>query len=805
MASFQRPHNRNETEMYQERYDNEIDKKCTMAGYLSEMKVTGNGFKNLNQSFCWSNIPMLAVITGKNGCGKTAVLEAIMRGLREEEARRLTEGSKELKIEHKKSIKHNGRTDKDIAIKCSDEIPKCHYYSSNFRKNEDLGQFRYFNKDNSFDINFGSWNSLVRNLLRKGIKIDHINDHLKKSGFKHDVSKDKKDRKAQCVKRDFYYDKSDVQISPGESLELLSALWLFEIETDTKSNKRAVYLLDEPDAHLHTSSVKRVIEIIKTRLVLQLGMQVIMTTHSSTTVSLVPKDCIYIMREDTSRTLTSMHLYEPLSKHNTCAVPKTDTRKVKIEQAESRRQALQYLDSGCVYVNSPFRMVFVEAYDDKLFYQMIQLKLTNESMLEATYPLLFMSPGVKRKRQDSSDDSSSKMIENSCRALVENIVETCMNIENEDLSLREFVFGLIDNDNKEEPKLYNIRCLNRYSMENYLYDPVYIYYYLRKCGKAEEIKTQINVNLQEKQHPDCLSDLLMEKNVTNLTKVLQQIVNIMSKNLFDIVEKFIKLKDDFQEAINSLKTLHKDVVSKSGILNKESIITIDNFETVCKFVYNEGKLIDYVKKIRQRTNCKGLLKELIDYTTEIVEATNRLIKKKNLIKKQKGSEEAYELIKCTEDVRFENNITLSYPKVILKMRGHDLVTFYTAIFPSLPSQNSKMINFLKRSRFLIPLDLIDIFKSFQRPDIELQRQNVKGQEKDKIEQRKGSQSQQRQFKELQDKNDSLRKSNESLEKKMEILTQCLNKIEQEMESEECIDLRENLLRHISEAREKVEK
>ncbi|EDV26809.1 uncharacterized protein TRIADDRAFT_54101 [Trichoplax adhaerens] len=66
-----------DTRMYEDR----SDKACKEPGYLFNLQINGAAsVKNLHAPFRWRSIPTLAVITGKNGCVKTAVLDAILQG-----------------------------------------------------------------------------------------------------------------------------------------------------------------------------------------------------------------------------------------------------------------------------------------------------------------------------------------------------------------------------------------------------------------------------------------------------------------------------------------------------------------------------------------------------------------------------------------------------------------------------------------------------------------------------------------------------------------------------------------------------
>ncbi|RDD36344.1 hypothetical protein TrispH2_011645 [Trichoplax sp. H2] len=852
MAEIERKH-REEIEI---QYEDGLDTECGKPGYLVKIQFDNYRVKNLGKSFCWRNIPMLAVITGKNGSGKTAILEAILQGSKSKNfditdldtsllastqsmltefnhlngiismisRRRIRSNKSSVRptLSYRRNVSqicylssnseeksfapnsiHDQKGDnKNPTIKAvtrvSDDFEQnfnktleditkrhilgeryqmeCSNHEELYRKiidkvcdatmklgltntaeiesklQEKLAQ--YLREEIGQLIKtYGSWKDYIRYFLQMDNTLYDVNGHLHKNRFKYDINIIENEELI-CQKRvPFSIPVFQVQLSPAERLELLSLLWLFGSKNLAKTNVSGIILLDEPDAHLHPSLVKDIIETIKSKLISKLGIQVIMTTHSPTTVSLAPEGSVYILSEDNI------------------------TKEAKIEKAATT--------------------------DDRIFYQMIQDKLTSERLIANDYPLLFMSASRQKKRQDPSDKSGSKMIENSCRALVENIVKCCVNEEDEDQSLREFVFGLVDNDNQEDPQLYNIQCLRRYSIENYLYDPIYIYYYLRDRKKGEEIQKEINHNLSATKHPDCLSGFFGKGDTADLAKVLQEIINVITKKLVDAIEEFIKIQKKFKECLENLVLLHEDLENETGVSNKELIMK--DFEETCKVVCNKGKLVEYAKKIRESTKCNDVLKELIVYARKIVKSIDKLRSNRNdLFKKREDSHDVYELIKSTENVSFGNGITstLSYPKVILKMRGHDLVTFYTAIYPSLPKLNSEMIAFLRRcSRILIPEDLIPIFKSLQIPDIELQRQcttraSREDAERSDTQLMKKVDRQKTQLRELQKKLDKIKKQNQAL-------NDCLNQVEEKLNSGESQEVHTDVLHYIVNKRKKL--
>lgn len=85
-------------------------------------------------------------------------------------------------------------------------------------------------------------------------------------------------------------------LSSGERIFISFAIALYNTEgAKTKAVFPKLLLLDEIDATLHPSMVKYVLRVIKETLVTKLGIKVILTTHSPTTVALVDDAEVYEM------------------------------------------------------------------------------------------------------------------------------------------------------------------------------------------------------------------------------------------------------------------------------------------------------------------------------------------------------------------------------------------------------------------------------------------------------------------------------------------------------------------------------
>lgn len=214
-------------------------------------------------------------------------------------------------------------------------------------------------------------------------------------------------------------------LSSGEKVLMSLIFYLYNSQENGLFPK--LLLLDEPDAHLHPTMSQQFLNVIKNVLVDKFNVQVIMTTHSPSTVMLAPQESIYEM----SRT-------QP-----------------RIIKSPSKNHSVSLLTSGLVYVGEGTKYFLVEDNDDVTFYSFAYNQLITDNLINANIPLVFIPASTKNK-------SGGKNI-------VQNWVEKLTNS-----GLVNVVQGLIDADygNQVFDGLYKIE---RYSIENYLIDPVLVY------------------------------------------------------------------------------------------------------------------------------------------------------------------------------------------------------------------------------------------------------------------------------------------------------------------------------------------
>ena len=84
-------------------------------------------------------------------------------------------------------------------------------------------------------------------------------------------------------------------LSSGEKTLLAIAAMLSEQKMDG-FKKKGVLLLDEADANLHPSMIENFIRVIQEVFIAKHNLQVVMVSHSPSTIALAPKDSVFLMR-----------------------------------------------------------------------------------------------------------------------------------------------------------------------------------------------------------------------------------------------------------------------------------------------------------------------------------------------------------------------------------------------------------------------------------------------------------------------------------------------------------------------------
>ncbi len=227
----------------------------------------------------WKDIPMLAVITGKNGAGKSQLFTAIKQG----------------------------KIDSSI-----------HYYIW-YSDNDDIDSFnsnevKIFTPITELPFDDETKEKLKQQLLKRETqnlvrqedkkeiaflednRIKKFNIFLEKyeNYFPHKVGYD----------GNFYKDGAKIaleELSSGEQIIVRLFYHAFKIKDNMEKfveyNYSPLLLLDEYDVHLHPSFIKVFMQIIEKVFVEDCGIQVMLITHNPTTLSCAPKESIFFMED----------------------------------------------------------------------------------------------------------------------------------------------------------------------------------------------------------------------------------------------------------------------------------------------------------------------------------------------------------------------------------------------------------------------------------------------------------------------------------------------------------------------------
>lgn len=231
-------------------------------------------------------------------------------------------------------------------------------------------------------------------------------------------------------------------LSSGEKIIVGLIIRLFTSEFYKKDLKFPdLIILDEPDANLHPEMSHTLIKVLNDTFVNKIGIKVIITTHSPSTVALSPEESIFQLNN----------------------YPETFLKKI------AKDDALNILTAGVPnlsidYINH--RQIFVESPTDLDYYQTLFNKFSSNK--KTNHKLYFISNGYGKSNCSQ----------------VHKIVKDLRNAGNKTS------YGIIDWDNKNsDDKHISVHGIKkRYSIENYIFDPLYLSILLIEKNYGDLIK-----------------------------------------------------------------------------------------------------------------------------------------------------------------------------------------------------------------------------------------------------------------------------------------------------------------------------
>ncbi len=304
-------------------------------------------------------------------------------------------------------------------------------------------------------------------------------------------------------------------------------------------------LFDELDAHMHPSQVDKIVDALKS-LVNQSKVQVILTTHDPTTASLFDENNLFLQKVNENKVEIYSALYEPYI---------------------SKEEIFYNLTSNLMIVNSPFKILFVEGNDAK-FYERIKqiLNKTDFYKIPSHFKILI-----------SSQEKGSKN-----KADLKNTLKSLSNT-----SVLSNVYGLVDDDGDSDCNkieyINNLFYLKRHSLENYVLDPVNVYFFLKKIKSKNGKKLDPNAikvleNIEKK-----LNDL--GKNYANYT-LFQIIESLYLKKDENCIKIFETIINEFIEIMvlneekNCAKRLIKEDITCCNLFNLPIIHANDGKQSI---------------------------------------------------------------------------------------------------------------------------------------------------------------------------------------------------------------------------------
>lgn len=235
---------------------------------------------------------------------------------------------------------------------------------------------------------------------------------------------------------DFYLHLTDIDtgieikvadLSTGEKVLMSLALAIYNTQEPTA--RPDILLLDEPDAALHPEFSKVLLDAIQTSIVGRAHVKVMVSTHSPSTVALAPEESIYMMNK-------SLSMPEKVSRKRAVGILTQDLTAFHVS-LDNRRQ---------VFVESPYDV----EYYTKVF-----------NLLDVDFVVMpmFLEP--------HSHNGTN------CTDVIDIVKD--LRTKGNDL-----VYGIIDYDNKnvEDDYILVLGEGNRYAIDNYVFDPIYVAFLL---------------------------------------------------------------------------------------------------------------------------------------------------------------------------------------------------------------------------------------------------------------------------------------------------------------------------------------
>lgn len=429
-----------------------------------------------NTGFEWRDVPELAIVTGINGAGKTQLLQLIERGMRSPDSHRRIEIDIDGTVlrgfpdyQQAQQVLRYGSEWPDLMGQSPDPSGRTPVQPSDISIFQSQGAFGLWLSQlfSSFlEARAQAYLDAEKSRTAPPEPVDLppwavMNEAMTAAEIPYEVNHptrlDERDSFRPVLRNKITGAALELnQLSSGERILASLGLLLYGHRAGVAFPK--FLLLDEPDAHLHPTLARQLLDILSSIVVQRYGVRVILTTHSPSTVALAPENSVFLLTPP--------------------APASSDVHKI---ERVGRERAIAELTAGFVSVGPSTRYVLVEGKDDPANYNMFWELLTRrdpetgDSALDKLPAIVFQPVSEKRQGADHGGGKSK-------------VREVTLELQRgfHKFRLPSPFRGLLDGDNgnAEAPQLL---VLQRYEIENYLLDPLVIYAILNEAGKAPPV------------------------------------------------------------------------------------------------------------------------------------------------------------------------------------------------------------------------------------------------------------------------------------------------------------------------------
>lgn len=367
----------------------------------------------------------------------------------------------------------------------------------NYCKKRDINNTNYLNKkEYGDDINAISDLEFVKRHIQPWLIINDIfNKHnidFEFKGIKREEFTPDSSIHFSLIKKSVNQRVNLNSLSSGEKIIIGLIIKLFIAKYyDDKLEFPELLILDEPDAYLHPEMSKLLIEVLYEYFVKEIGIKVIITTHSPSTIALCPEESIYEIKN----------------------TPETSLKKV------TKDYALELLTGFIPNLSIDYKnhkQVFVESETDVKYYTTLFNKLNQEKQYH--FNLYFIS--------NTNGKGNCDLVKSTVKQIRQSGNKTSFGIIDRDLNNKSDDFVKVHGENKV------------YSIENYIYNPIYIIIYFMQEKGANNIFKELEIEETINYYNIGLKDERFLQKLCNwfFMKYYQRFVTIRQEEKDDLVE-----------------------------------------------------------------------------------------------------------------------------------------------------------------------------------------------------------------------------------------------------------------------------